>query len=191
MQSGQVPRFGSIDPDEGGNTARHQVGLFYRLFPTPTSELVVLAYAGLYRFNLFSNFTLFLRDPDNGDEIEQVDDRIFYGGRFAYRVVHQLGRVTLDTTIGADVRSDDIHGELWNTLRRRQLAAVRNNDIHETLMGAYFNEEITPLPWLRLDLGGRADLISFAVDNLLRERRPDRAGERRRARPTSSAPRPA
>ena len=167
VQSGQVARFGSIDPDEGGNTARHQVGLFYRLFPTSSSQLDVMAYAGLYRFNLFSNFTLFLRDPDNGDEIQQVDRRVFYGGRFAYRVVHQLGRVSLDTTIGADFRGDDIHAALWNTLHRRPLAAVRDSDIHETIMGAYFNEEIAPLRWLRLDLGGRADLITFAVDNLL------------------------
>jgi outer membrane receptor for monomeric catechols len=167
VQSGQVARFGSIDPDEGGNTARHQVGLFYRLLPTSSSQLDVMAYAGLYRFNLFSNFTLYLRDPDNGDEIEQVDRRIFYGGRFAYRVVHQLGPVSLDTTIGADFRGDDIHAELWNTLQRRPLAAVSESDIHETIMGAYFNEEIAPLRWLRLDLGGRADLITFAVDNLL------------------------
>jgi hypothetical protein len=167
VQSGQVSRWGSIDPDEGGNTARHQLGLFYRLFPTPASELDVLAYAGTYRFNLFSNFTLYLRDPDNGDEIEQVDRRIFYGGRFSYRIVRELGRVTFDATIGGDARGDDIHGELWYTAHRQQLAAVRNDDMHETLMGAFVNEEVTPLPWLRADVGGRADLISFGVDNRL------------------------
>jgi outer membrane receptor protein involved in Fe transport len=167
VQSGQVARFGSIDPDEGGNTARHQIYAQYRLWPTANSEMTVLAYAGLYRFNLFSNFTLFLRDPDNGDEIEQVDRRIFYGGRFAYRVVHQLGPVAFDTTIGGDARSDDINGQLWNTVHRRQLAAVRNDDMHETIMGVYLNEEIAPLTWLRFDVGGRADLISYAVDNQL------------------------
>lgn len=36
-----------------------------------------------YRFNLFSNFTLFLNDPENGDESEQVDRRTFYGGKSA------------------------------------------------------------------------------------------------------------
>ncbi|HEY7376556.1 MAG TPA: TonB-dependent receptor plug domain-containing protein, partial [Polyangia bacterium] len=167
VQSGLVPRFGSIDPDEGGNTARHQVFASYHLWPTSNSQLDALAYAGTYRFNLYSNFTLYLRDPDNGDEIEQVDRRVFYGGKLSYRVVHQLGPVTLDTSIGADARSDDIHGELWYTLHRQQLTSVRNDDMHETLMGAYFNEEISPLPWLRLDIGGRADLISFAVDNQL------------------------
>ncbi|HXU06121.1 MAG TPA: TonB-dependent receptor plug domain-containing protein, partial [Polyangia bacterium] len=167
VQSSQVTRFGSIDPDEGGNTARHQLFAQVRLSPTPNSQLDVLAYAGLYRFNLFSNFTLFLRDPDNGDEIEQVDRRVFYGGRFSYRIVRALGPMTLDTTIGADARSDDIHGELWYTVHRQQLTGVRNDDMHETLVGAYVNEEIAPLRWLRLDLGGRADLISFAVDNQL------------------------
>jgi hypothetical protein len=32
-------------------------------------------------------------------------------------------------------------------------------------VGASFNEEITPAPWLRADLGGRADLLSFAVED--------------------------
>jgi len=167
VQSGQVSRFGTIDPDEGGDTARHQAFMLYRLWPNSSSQLDALAYAGTYRFNLFSNFTLYLRDPDNGDEIEQVDRRVFYGGKVAYRVVHQLGPVTLDTTIGADARSDDIHGELWYTARRRQLTAVRSDDMHETLMGAYVNEEIAPFPRLRLNVGGRADLLAFAVDNKL------------------------
>ena len=90
-----------------------------------------------YRFNLFSNFTLYLRDPDNGDEIEQVDRRIFYGAKVSYRVLHhRRAGVTFDTTIGADGRSDDIHEELWNTLARRQPdRPVRDNDVHETLPG--------------------------------------------------------
>ncbi|MDB4980897.1 MAG: hypothetical protein JWM82_1649 [Myxococcales bacterium] len=167
VDEGVISRFGSIDPDEGGTTARHQLSLRYRLRPTEDSELRVMAYAATYRFNLYSNFTLYLRDPDNGDEIEQLDRRSFYGGKMSYRVVHHAGRVTLDTTIGADARNDDIHEELWDTLHRRQLTAVRANDVQESLVGAYFNEEVTPAPWLRADVGARADLLSFAVDNRL------------------------
>jgi TonB family protein len=167
VQEGLITRFGSIDPDEGGNTARHQIALQYRLRPNETSEFRALAYLASYRFNLFSNFTLYLRDPDNGDEIEQVDRRVFYGAKVSYRVLHRVGRVVLDTTVGADLRSDDIHEELWDTVQRRQLAAVRSNDVHETFMATYFNEEISPARWLRLDVGGRADLLSFAVDNRL------------------------
>jgi TonB family protein len=167
VESKMISRFGSIDPDEGGNTARHQVWAEYKLLASDTSELKALAYVGTYRFNLFSDFTLYLRDPANGDEIEQVDRRTFYGGRLSYRVVHEIEHVLFYTTIGADARSDDIHEELWNTAHRVQLSAVRANDVHETLIGAYFNEEITPLSWLRLDLGARADALSFAVDDKL------------------------
>jgi TonB family protein len=167
VAEGLITRFGSIDPDEGGNTARHQIALQYRLLPTESSELRAVAYLATYRFNLFSNFTLYLRDPDNGDEIEQIDRRTFYGAKVSYRVVHQFGRVVFDTTIGADMRSDDIHEELWDTLHRQQITAVRSNDVHESSLATYFNEEISPTRWLRADLGGRADLLSFAVDNRL------------------------
>jgi outer membrane receptor protein involved in Fe transport len=167
VDEGLISRFGSIDPDEGGNTARHQLFTTYKLHPTEDTEVTALAYLGTYRFNLFSNFTLYLNDPDNGDEIEQVDRRTFYGSQVSYRVVHNLGGVRLDTTIGGNVRSDDIHEELWHTRQREQLGQIRGNDVHETFVGGYVNEESTPLSWLRLDLGGRADLLSFAVDNAL------------------------
>jgi TonB family protein len=167
VDQGIVSRFGSIDPDEGGNTARHQLYAQYKLHPGENSELRLMTYVGTYRFDLYSNFTLFLQDPDDGDEIQQVDRRVFYGGKASYRVVTKIGGVPFDTTLGADGRSDDIHEELWHTANRVQLDPIRKNDVHETFVGAYLNEEVTPVKWLRLDAGGRADLLSFAVDNLL------------------------
>jgi outer membrane receptor protein involved in Fe transport len=127
----------------------------------------VLAYAGTYRFNLYSNFTLYLDDPVHGDEIEQVDRRTFYGGKLSYRVVRELHGVRFDTTLGGEGRSDDIHLELWHTAERKRLAARANDNVHETLVAAYFNEEISPARWLRLNLGGRADLLSYAVEDAL------------------------
>ena len=167
VEQGLVDRFGSLDPSEGGNTARHQVFAALRLRPTESSELRALAYAASYRFNLFSDFTLLLDDPVNGDEIEQIDRRVIYGGRVSYRVVHHLGAVVFDTTIGGETRNDDIHVELWHTARRQQLTAIRNDDVHESFVAAFINEEVTPSKWLRLDLGGRVDLLSFAVDSHL------------------------
>ncbi len=165
VDQGLVGRYGSIDPSEGGNSARHQVFVSYKLRPTEDSEVNALAYAGTYRFNLFSNFTLYLNDPENGDEIEQVDRRTFYGGTVNYRVVHEIEGVRFDTTIGSTLRSDDIHEELWHAAQRSRLDQLRGNNVSETLLGAYLNEELTPLRGLRVNLGGRADLLSFAVDN--------------------------
>jgi TonB family protein len=165
VEQGLVSRFGSIDPNEGGDTARHQIFVAYGMRPTESSEIRALVYAGTYRFNLFSNFTLYEVDPDHGDEIEQIDRRTFYGGKASYRVVNTLGDVKLDTTIGAQVRSDDIHEELWHTRARVQLSQTRGDDVHETLVGAYVNEEVTPLKWLRIDGAIRSDFLGFAVDN--------------------------
>ena len=167
VDRGIISRFGSIDPDEGGYTTRHQLFVQYKIRPTENSEIKALAFIGKYEFNLFSNFTLFLRDPNNGDEIEQVDRRSFCGGNVSYRIVHEVANVRFDTTIGASVRSDDIHNQLWNTVHRKQIGEVRDTNVHETLIGIYANEEITPFKWMRMNVGGRADSMALAVDNNL------------------------
>ncbi|HSO40285.1 MAG TPA: TonB family protein, partial [Labilithrix sp.] len=167
VERGTVSRFGSIDPDEGGYTSRHQLFVQYKVRPSESSELKALAYVGTYNFNLFSNFTLFARDPENGDEIEQVDRRTFYGGRVSYRVVHEVKGLRFDTSLGGDGRSDDIHEELWSTQHRQQRAQTRGNAVHESLLGAFVNEEITPVKWLRANVGARADMLAFAVDRRL------------------------
>jgi TonB family protein len=119
VDEGLISRFGSIDPNEGGDTMRHQLYLQYRLHPTETSEIRALGYIGTYTFDLFSNFTLYLRDPENGDEIEQQDRRTFYGSKVSYRIAQELGSVEFDTTLGADVRGDEIHEMLWDKRGRR------------------------------------------------------------------------
>ena len=173
--SGQVParaieqnivsRFGALDPSEGGATTRHQLALQYKLRPTAASEFKVLAYVGSYDFDLYSNFTQALRDPDRGDEIQQIDRRSFYGGKASYRAVHSLGAVRFDTTLGTELRADAIHQELWNTAARQQLLQVRGSDVGQTTIGAYLSEEIALAAWLRIALGGRADQLSYAVNN--------------------------
>lgn len=165
VERGEVRRFGSIAPDEGGYTSRHQAFVQYKLRPSEHSELKAMAYAGVYRFNLYSNFTLNLRDPANGDEIEQVDRRTFFGGKVSYRVVHEIEGVRFDTTIGGDGRNDDIQAELRNTLHRRELSRVSDTEMHSTFLGVFANEEVTPAKWLRLIAGGRADMVAFAVDD--------------------------
>ena len=139
--------------------------------PATAASSRALAFLGTYRFNLFSNFTLYLHDPDRGDEIEQVDRRTFYGGavslpgraRFRRRALrHDDRRPTCAAT--TFTRSSGIPE------RVRASSGLRANDMHQTLVGAYVNEEITPASWLRVNAGGRADLLSFAVDDRLRHR---------------------
>jgi len=168
VDQGLISRFGSLDPTEGGNSTRHQLQLAYRLRPDTNSEMKAMAYLATYRFNLFSNFTGFLEDPGRGDAIEQVDRRTFFGAQVSYRVANELGGVRFDTTVGADARNDDIKNQLWRGEARVRLgSAKRDSAISQTLAGVFLNEEVTPFSWFRLNLGGRADLLSFAVDSLV------------------------
>jgi TonB family protein len=167
VEEGLISRFGSLDPTEGGQSTRHQVALVYKVRPNEHSELKALAYLGSYTFNLFSNFTGYLEDPVNGDELEQVDRRTFFGSRVSYRVVHEAAGVKFDTTIGLDARNDALRNQLWHTTARRRLEARRDNDVDQTLAGVYVSEEITPFRWLRLNGGLRADTIMYSVSSQL------------------------
>ncbi|MGH7327829.1 MAG: TonB-dependent receptor, partial [Polyangiaceae bacterium] len=165
VDSGLINRFGSVDPTEGGDTGRHQLFVTYKMRPTEKSQIDALVYAGTYRFNLYSNFTLYLDDPVSGDEIEQIDRRFFYGGKASYKIEHDLRQMRFITTIGAQSRNDDIHEELWHTRERVQLNQERGNDVHESMLGVYANEEVQPVKWLRVVGGLRGDYLGFSVDN--------------------------
>ncbi len=165
VAAGRLDRFGTHDPTEGGDSARHQLFLAYKLRPTERSELNALAYVAQYRLDIMSNFTLFAVDSDNGDQVTQKDRRTFVGGKVSYRIVHDLGSLRSDTSVGASTRSDDVRSALLRSRERQVLASVRDNQVNETSIGAYAKEELTLTKWLRVVGGGRADFFSFSVDD--------------------------
>ena len=80
MDDGTLSRFGYLDRTNGGET--HRVGGIAEWQRTTTSGVTrVEGYAFDYGLDLFSNFTYFLDDPENGDQFEQRDDRFVFGGR--------------------------------------------------------------------------------------------------------------
>ena len=83
-QSGQIPqravdqglisRFGFIDNSEGGNTSRSNILVNHKKQLGENSILKTKAFLSRYDFELFSNFTFFLNDPVNGDQIRQFEE---------------------------------------------------------------------------------------------------------------------
>lgn len=172
VAAGRLDRFSTHDPSEGGDSARHQLFATYRLAPTPKSELQALTYLAQYRLNIISNFTINLVDPVNGDQITQKDRRVFAGGKVSYRVVEDVGDVRFDTSFGANMRTDTIRNSLERSLQRAFLSRAIDNRVNETSIGAFAKEEVTPVKWLRLVGGARADFFTFAVDDTLEQARP-------------------
>src|SRR5262245_36288403 len=78
VESGQLSRWDSLDPTDGGSTHRYGAQAEWRPGVDDGSARV-LAYGFGYDLDLFSNFTYFLNDPVNGDQFEQQDERFVFG----------------------------------------------------------------------------------------------------------------
>lgn len=170
VDSGAVSRLGTIDDTVGGSTSRYSLsGRWHRDFGD--AQLTARAYAIDYELDLFSNFTYFLEDPQNGDQFQQVDDRAVYGGDLRWRrsVDDDAAHV-----IGFNVRYDDIDSVgLYNSVRRQRTETVREDVVRQLSAGLYYDfERVWNEQW-RTIVGVRGDYYSFDVR---RSNLPENAG---------------
>ncbi|MDX1666953.1 MAG: TonB-dependent receptor plug domain-containing protein [Saprospiraceae bacterium] len=140
VASGLIGRFGAIDDTEGGQTSRTNFLARYTHAIDERTFLNSHAFFSSYDFELYSNFTFFLNDPDNGDQIRQKERRSIFG--FESTLQRELGNKFSDHTIvelGAGMRNDDVRGnELSRTLNReRTLRTLALGDINEWNLYSY------------------------------------------------------
>ncbi len=165
IRSGLIDRLGFIDPTVGGDSHRYSLSADFQ----KTGDSGVTrgsVYAGTYQMDLYSNFTLFLEDPVNGDQFNQFDDRWFAGGAVSHEFegLDFVGREA-DVTLGLQTHHDWIDGVgLHKTSARQRLSTVREDDVYEASLGGYGDVEIFWNDWIRTQTGLRADLYYFDVD---------------------------
>jgi TonB dependent receptor/TonB-dependent Receptor Plug Domain len=154
-------RFDSLDPSDGGQT--HRTSLSGNWHQSTDHALTKIEwYAIQYDLNLFSNFTYSL-DRAN-DQFAQTDKRTVWGGK-AYRSwLSDLseGR-SMQNTLGLQVRQDRIRVELYDTVDRQIQSTVRDDDVQQTLVGIYGENEMGWTPWLRTITGLRVDQFNAQV----------------------------
>ncbi len=162
VESGQISRFGFIDPTNGGKSRRYiaSAGLEW-------DDASVLAYAQKSELNLFHNFTYFI-DPVLGDQVEQVERRTAAGLRARMARDFDLFGVKAEGRLGADAHIDwlDETG-LYRTTARTRTSAIASDQVD--VMSADIWGDVT-LHWtdrLRATLGLRADHISGDVSGLV------------------------
>ena len=132
VEQGLISRWGSIDPTEGGSTSRTNFAVNYRYLPSEDEEISSNLFYSKYDFNLFSNFTFFLNDPDFGDEIEQTDNRSIYGfdNKYIRRFNPDDSKITWTSGIG--LRFDDIKDLQLSHVFQRDLLVDRLSDVSAT-----------------------------------------------------------
>jgi len=173
VEAGLLDRFGSIDPSEGGQTQRQMLIASLEHRSENGDGVSLTAYVVRYSFRLFSDFTFQLRDPENFDEVEQDDSRVYVGANGRFRTSKTLGGMRFITSLGAQARYDDVHTELWHVKQRNRLQQCfeegpnpcTDAQIHQSDLGVYVEEDMRLTSWLRIVLGARADLFEFNVSD--------------------------
>ncbi len=163
VEQGEVARLGTLDPTNGGATGRYTLaGAWQRAAPAARTR--ANAYAAYYHLNLFSNFTYFLDNPTDGDQFEQADRRLYTGADVAHEWLTQWFGQSSTNTVGAALRHDQIFGVgLFNTRSRQRIGTVRDDEVAQTSVGAYLENETRWTDWLRTTLGVRGDAFRFDV----------------------------
>ncbi|MEO5600569.1 MAG: TonB-dependent receptor [Cyclobacteriaceae bacterium] len=176
--SGQIPeravqaglnRFGSIDPTEGGSTGRSNLNIELLKNLPGDALLRHRAYYINYDFELYSNFTFFLHDNVNGDQIRQKEGRQIFGYSGSYHKNILVRNSLFRTEAGGGLRYDVVEGaELSRTKSRRMtIAEIKNGDIGETNAFAYLDGILEFSSQFNINAGLRYDQFLFDyTDNL-------------------------
>ncbi len=163
VASGEVSRFGAIDPTDGGQSYRYSLSTEFHDVE-PGSITKASAYIVAYRLDLFSDFTYFLNDTLDGDQFEQADQRVVSGIHLSHVGITGSRDREVRQMIGVDVRSDNIASVgIFHTAARRRLATVREDQIAEESMSPFVQSDAQLMSFLRTILGARADLYRFNV----------------------------
>ena len=163
VRAGLVSRLGSLDKDLGGESSRFSLsGDYLRTHDNALTQLT--AYAIRYDLSLWSNFTYLLEDPADGDEFEQVDERMIYGATLVHSVYGDQTR----HTFGVQIRYDDIDEVgLYRTSGRQRLRTIREDRVGELAAGIFYENQTDLTPNLKAILGVRADYYDFDVESNL------------------------
>jgi outer membrane receptor protein involved in Fe transport len=168
ISRGLISRFGAIDSSEGGNTARYNATISLEKMLVNEAVLKNQLYIIKYDFDLYSNFTLFLNDPVNSDEIRQRENRTIYGYQGSYEKELTLWGKPLRSDIGVGLRYDDVNNsELSRTSNRAFISPVQKGNINEANAFAYVSETWALSPRLSVNAALRFDQFYFKYQNLL------------------------
>src|SRR5688572_23666 len=168
VENGMITRFGSIDDTEGGETSRANLFLKHTRSFSNGAHFTQQAYAVRYDFSLYSNFTFYLNDPVNGDQINQKESRMIYGYKGNYLTTGKFFNKDVTTEIGAGFRFDDINDiSLSNTVRRDFLNDVQRGNVNEKNANAYVSETLSLSDQWSLNAALRFDYFNFEYANRL------------------------
>ena len=166
VEAGSLSRFGAIDDTDAGRTSRYSLA-FDGLRSSGAASTRATAYALHGGLNLFQNFTYFLENPIDGDQIEQEGRRWVSGARLVHRRLGNAFDRPTEYAAGASFRHDAVGTVgLHRTVGRRRTGAIRNDAVRQSTVGLFGQSEIEWTRFFRTTVGVRGDFYRYSVDAL-------------------------
>ncbi len=157
-----IDELGSLDTSLGGNSRRASLSGQLRR-QSEHGRYSLNAYVIDYRMQLWSNFTYLLDDPVQGDQFEQFDDRLIWGGSGQY-AWSSGSQQQFTHSLGMELRYDDIDTVgLYRAQQRSRLDTIREDSVEETSLGVYYELQWQLGPQWRSIVGLRGDYYRFDV----------------------------
>jgi hypothetical protein len=151
--------YGTLDRTLRGSTERQVLTVGYQ-----SEAWRLTGYVQHYDWSLLSNFTFFLDDPVNGDQLRQYDKRWTYGGRIE-RTFEPTD--TLQVRLGAELREDSQpRVGLDETIAGVKEFTVGAFEVNESSAGIYGEAIWQPVERLMVTGGLRGDFYRFRTKAL-------------------------
>ncbi|HEX8459942.1 MAG TPA: TonB-dependent receptor, partial [Segetibacter sp.] len=179
--SGQIPNrsvdekligfFGAIDPFEGGLTYRTNVNAEITTALDNGGLFKNQLYYSNAHFDLHTNFTFFLVDSVNGDQIRQKEGRNMIGYNGSYSQTGYIGQKRLTSEVGLNIRTDlTRNSELSHTKDRIvTLQQMKLGDVSQTNVSPYLSETIAFNEHFSINAGFRFDQFYHRYNNKLND----------------------
>lgn len=169
VNDGTVGFYGALDPNEGGITSRINVNAQLLSELSNHDILKNQFYYSRYKFDLHTNFTFYLEDTVNGDEIRQREARNLYGYNGSYKHEGHIGNTKLTSETGINARLDITKGsELSHTVNNTTVInPIKSGDITELNTGVYLSETFQFNSKLTMSAGLRFDQFYYRYNNKL------------------------
>jgi len=169
VSEGIIGFYGALDPNEGGVTSRVNVNAQASTTLHNSDVIKNQLYYSYNTFDLHTNFTFYVIDTVNGDEIRQKEVRSMFGYKGSYQHTGYAGSVILQSEGGIQVRGDAItHSTLSHTANRYNLLNnIKMGNISEISTSAYLNETLRLNDRFSINAGLRLDQFYYGYDNEL------------------------
>jgi outer membrane receptor protein involved in Fe transport len=143
VNSGQLNRFGYIDPTDGGRVKLGTFSSYYSKSFENGDTFKVDGFVGRSLFDLYSNFTFYLHDPVHGDAFQQHDSRLQEGLNEQWAHVHRIGSAAAVFTAGSNFHDNQINVGLYPRDGRTPTGVTTRAGVHVTNGAGYAQENVS------------------------------------------------